>query len=86
MSHTQKRITNLYSPGERCNHQRWWSLTTNVTSTSLFVVHAPCVSDEILLLVSGGRNVRGREKFVKEEEKEKIRTNRKFVRVVDRVL
>ena len=31
-THT-KRITKLCSPGERCNQQRWWSLTSNVIPT-----------------------------------------------------
>jgi hypothetical protein len=71
-----KRITKLYSP-------RRGMQPAALPLTSL---HVPCVHDQIHHLVSGERNVGGWEEFVNKWEKDKIRTNRNFVMVVDRVL
>ena len=77
-----QRITKLYSTGERCNQQRWLSLTSNVTPTLFFFLHAPSIPDQIRLLVSGERTVSGRYEFVNKGENYKIRTNRNVVTVV----
>ena len=61
------------------------SLVFNVTPTPLFSFHATCVPDQIRLLVCGEWNVRGGES-VNKGEKDRIRTSRNWVKVVDRVL
>ena len=52
-----KRTTILYSPSERCNQQLWWNLTSKVTPTPYFFLHAPCLPDQ---MVSGERTASGR--------------------------
>jgi hypothetical protein len=47
-----------------------------------FSPHARCIPDQIRLLISGERTVRGREEFLNKGENDKIRTNPNFVRVV----
>ena len=86
-NHFMTKNTKLYSPGDKCNRQRWWSLSS-VTPTPLLFLHAPCVLDQIRPLISRGRTVKGREggseEFVRKGEKDKIRTHRNFIKVLDR--
>jgi hypothetical protein len=88
-----KRITKQYSRSERCNQQRWLSLTSNVAPTPLLLCHVTCVPDQIRLSVGGDRTglrererERGWEEFLNTGEKDKTSKNRNFINVVDRVL
>ena len=53
----KKRITKLYSPGEVCNQQRWWSLTSNVTPMPFFSTPRESLTKFVQKLLSGSRLV-----------------------------
>jgi hypothetical protein len=78
MTYTQKELPNYIPPAEKLVKPHFQCHTY-----VFFLLHVSCFPDQIRILVSAERNVRGGMEFVNRGEKNKIRTNRTFVHVDD---